>query len=175
MRTLTAAVLTSLLLVSGACLYVSVHGRNVVTDGPVAIALAAVLDDPTSRTVDYKALGEKAEVPFTEMLVFEPFTPRDEICRAVDLTGFDCVAQVPYQVASDFYFVVFRQQTTVVHREYQALSHGRFAALRNGFRLADSASEFKVVRNFSSRDSNGYPQTYLTPKRQSLFSDTPSD
>lgn len=171
MRPRTALLLSALLLASGLSYYVSVHGSNVVEDGPVTLALAAELDNPKTRSVDFVKI---AQFPFTEMQVFEPFTNRNDICRSVDLTGWECIQKVPFQVDANHYFVVFRQQTDVVHREFQSVSHGRYVAMGNGFKATDLKSKFTVARNFSSRDDNGKPLVYLAPQKQGLLAALPN-
>lgn len=167
MKLLPAAVLSVLLLVSGSGYYISVHGGNVVEDGVVTKALVEKLEDTKVLTVDFTKL---TEFPFTEMQVFEPFTPRTDICRAIDLTGWNCLREVPFMVDEHHYFVVFRQQSQVVHREYQALAHGRYMALPNGFKLTDVLSTFRVVRNYANRDESGHPLVYLAPTRPGALS-----
>lgn len=167
MQVRTALILSALLLASGAGYYVSVHGSNLVEDGPVTQALGAELENARIKTVDFSKL---AAFPYTEMQVFEPFTNRNDICRAVDLTGWDCLRKVPFQVEEGHYFLVFRQQTEVVHREFMSVSHGRFVAVNNGFRVTDMMSKFNVVRNWSSKDKDGNPQVFLAPQRAGLLS-----
>lgn len=167
MQVRSALILSALLLLSGVGYYVSVHGGNIVEDGPVTQALSAELENVRVKSVDFSKL---AGFPFTEMQVFEPFTNRNDICRAVDLTGWDCLRKVPFQVEDGHYFLVFRQQTEVVHHEFMSVSHGRFVAVNNGFRTTDAMSKFMVVRNWSAKDAEGHPQVYMRPERMGVLS-----
>src|SRR5712691_1385536 len=92
--------------------------------GPVGEALRKELREKESIEVDLKKI-----VPFDwdEFYLFTPYTPREEVCKRLQLTELHCWYYVPTESTVDgLMFLAFRYKGKTVHTEMHSRFNGDF-------------------------------------------------
>lgn len=109
----------------------------------VSTAVGREARDKRASTVDF---AELARFSWTDMLTFGPYTSREDMCRAVSLTGLRCWWIVPAGLDESYYFLVFREGSRIVHYEHHARRNGDLSGAGHPRPLRHCDAVFRVLR-----------------------------
>jgi hypothetical protein len=120
------------------------------TDGEFSSALSSEVRAEHAAEVDLSTLSQ---MPWDELFVFGPYSPREKNCELLKLDWFSCRVTFPASVSESESILVFREKKQVVHSERHARINGDFHSRENRlpFPILRSAAKFTVVavRNFT--------------------------
>ncbi len=131
-----------------------------VSTAALAVSLCACSSDDSGRQFS-ATLGKKlrsdhvAEIDLAtvgtfawdELFVFDPYSTRDDNCRALALDLIECRTTFPAVVGEGEYILVFRKNSRIARAERHARTNGDFAASagRRPQPILRSAAHFTVV------------------------------
>lgn len=106
-------------------------------------------------------LARLTRFSWDELIIFSSYTPRNEICRRLQLNEANCnTAALPEPLDDGLNLLVFRLNGKIVHREMQIGYHGEFRVDERSFTPRDAV--FVVAQG--SLLSNGQRQLILLSK-----------
>lgn len=86
-----------------------------------------------------------------ELIIFSSYTPRNEICRRLQLNETDCIAaDVPEPLNDGLNLLIFRLNGKIVHQEIPLGYHGEFRVDENSFTPRDAVfivEQGSILRN----------------------------
>jgi hypothetical protein len=95
-----------------------------VTSGPVGWAIKQEIRDNNKTEI---SLAKLTRFSWDEVIVFGAYTPRDEVCRRLQLDEPQCqAADLPDPSDDGLNLLVFRQNGRIVHHEIHFAYHGEF-------------------------------------------------
>ncbi len=127
--------------------------------GPVGKALRHEVREKKQKEIDLVKV-----VPFQwdELFLFEPYTPRNEVCKDLGLNGAECLLVVTSESTDDGeMFMVFRQKKKIVHTEMYVRFNGDFTPL--DFKQPITPSEAKFIVKEDGQSASGEPWLKLKP------------
>lgn len=84
-------------------------------------------------------LSSLTRFPWDELVIFSSYTPRNEICRRLQIGEPDCIAaDLPEPLNDGLNLLVFRLNGKIVHRETQLGYHGEFRVEERSFTPRDA-------------------------------------
>ncbi|SFD21415.1 hypothetical protein [Massilia yuzhufengensis] len=87
--------------------------------------------------------------PFTwdQVYLFDPYTPRSEVCRALRIQADECVRLVPFESTDDGEMsIAFLQHGQLIHYTAHSRSNGDFAPAPAAQPLSAKSAVFRIVR-----------------------------
>ena len=113
-------------------------------DGQFSAALNNKVRAEQATEVDLSAISQ---MPWDELFVFGPYSPRERNCELMQLGWFACRITFPSSVSESEHILVFREKRRVVHSERHARMNGDFSSRDSKlpFPVLRSAAKFTVV------------------------------
>ncbi len=107
-----------------------------VSSGEVGWALKKEIRDLQQNVV---TLSRLTRFPWDELIIFSSYTPRNEICRRLQIDDANCSASdLPEPMNDGLNLLVFRLNGKIVHREIQIGYHGEFRVEERSFTPSDA-------------------------------------
>ena len=129
-----------------------------LSSGEVGWAIKQEIRDRQQSEI---TLARLTRFSWDELIIFSSYTPRNEICRRLQLDEPDCIAaDLPEPLNDGLNLLVFRLNGKIVHREMQLGYHGEFRVDERSFTPRDAV----FVVEQGSLLSNGQRQLILLGK-----------
>ena len=111
--------------------------------GPVGWEIKKQLRDRGMRTVN---LSEVAPFGWSELFLFNPYSSRDSVCKALGINLSQCTNVVTSETVDEgSVLLVFRDSGVIVHSELHFRFHGDFAPVPPSQPIARAAASFQAV------------------------------
>lgn len=95
-----------------------------IKSGEIGWALKKEIRDKKATKVDVAKL---TEFEWDEFFVFDPYQPKKEVCKRLNLSPSDCESSTAFESISDGeMLMVFRRNGVIVHTEMHIRWHGDF-------------------------------------------------
>jgi len=134
--------------------------------GEVSTAIGHEVREKRASAVN---LADLTKFSWDEMLSFGSYQRREKICPALGLFGFRCWWVVPSMVDENYYFVVFRNKSSIVHYEHHRRLNGDFYHSGQPQPLPNNDAAFLVTQS----DTTAAGEPWFSLKYKSLNSNLP--
>jgi hypothetical protein len=114
------------------------------SSGEFSASLGEIIRSEKVREID---LATVSSLPWDELFAFGPYSMREDGCRTLKLSWFECRVTLPAAVDEGEYLLVFRLNSKVIKVEHHSRSNGDFYSedARRPQPILRSAAVFSVL------------------------------